>query len=270
MKQLIRLGAISTLAFNSVAFAFEPIQGFYVGLNALLSSGPSTYDRTFALIGPNGTEVPLGTAEVSNNYVGGGVGAEIGFRWQSFRLEGQAFYSYIGTRTLTQGTCTLVTPGIETPIGECSTFLDNLEVGFNGSTGVMYGMFNLYFDIYNLSSDPDSRIVPYIGIGVGAANVKTSVNFVSASLDRSVGGSISSTVPAGQIIFGVSFFMDDYAWIQADYRYVTTGTIDSANQFFSKNNVAIRDTLDSRSYAINALMFSINFSFDNAFLNSSV
>lgn len=269
MKQGIQSVVICSVVLSSSAYAIQPIQGWYVGLNAAVATGPSTYTRSFTGTIPGNPSPIIASGTVNNNLIGGGIGGNIGFRWAPIRLEAEIYYNYNGTRTLTTSSCTLESPGTP-PAGNCSqALLNQLQVGFNGSTGVTFGLINFYYDFFNISDNPDSQLFPYLGIGVGMADVKTGVNFVSPELNQSVGGSKEVNVGAGQIIVGLGYFMDDYAWIQADYRYTSTSAISAAKQALIKPNIVIVDTQGSSSYALNMIMFAVNFSFDNSGLNAA-
>lgn len=244
MKQLIRLSLISTLLLSQSAHATNPIQGFYGGVLAEISHGPSNYPLTFV----NNNLVFGGI--VNNSAVGGGGAGVIGFRIQNVRLEGEILVNYVSAGTLSLGTCTLQSPAVVTPTGLCAPVLQDNAVGFNGSNTAGFGFINAFYDF--MSYDTEQTLIPYIGIGIGGAQLKKSVNFINTTttVDRvSVGHSVLSRSTAGQAIVGISFFLDDYAWAGMDYRYVTTNTLEDNN--------------NSR-YALNTLNFNINFSFDNS------
>lgn len=241
MKQFIQLGLISTLALSHSVFAVNPVQGLYGSIFGEVSHGPS--DHTIHFTRDNMALV--GT--VKSNPLGGGGGAALGYRIQQFRLEGELLYNRIAYDTLTIGSCVLQSPNVLTPVGTCPQ--DGYQrdaVGFNGSTAAFYGFFNGYYDF--VTYEGEASFVPYVGLGIGGAQVKNSRNFVNTNTLASRGNSSTSTSAAMQGILGVSFYLDDFTWAGMDYRYVTT------------NN--LQDFGNTR-YAINTLNFNINFSFDN-------
>lgn len=237
MKPFTFLTLVASLLANQAAFSLSPAQGIYVGLMAGMSHGP---DINFNLT----TEgIPL-SGQLKYNMLGGGGGAMIGYRIQKFRIEGEVFYNRIAYDKLTIGNCTLQSPTLKTPTGTCPNSVLS-HVGFNGSTGVTYGLVNGYFDFLMYGSD--SQVVPYVGLGIGNAKIKNSSNFTFNNNQLSVGESNTSSSYAAQGMVGISYFMDDFTWASMDYRYLTT------------NNV--QDFASTR-YAINTLNFTVNFSFD--------
>ena len=253
MKQLIQFSLISGLLMSHSALALNPIQGFYGGALASISHGPSSYPLSFELKNENFS----GT--VNNSTLGGSGGAVLGYRMQKFRLEGEALFNYTPTGTLTLGACTLESPSVISPTGNCSKVLQENNVGFNGSTSTAYAMINAYFDF--ISYDSENNVVPYVGFGIGGSRLKKSVNFENSVTKDSINGaSVTANSTAAQFILGVSFFLDDYAWAGMDYRYLTTNTIQNSDINILGNTFNFQNS----RYALNTLNFNINFSFDNS------
>ncbi|MFA6302288.1 MAG: outer membrane beta-barrel protein [Legionella sp.] len=270
MKQWIRFSLISGFAFSCSAYALEPIQGWYIGMLAGVSIGPSEYSRNFSVTLPEQALPFEGTATINNNVAGGGIGAVVGYRFQPIRAEAEVYYNYTSTRNLIIDRCTYESPTVGTPTGICPppNAPVGSGVGFNGSTGVTYALVNFYYDWFNISEDPDNPVIPYLGLGIGGARVKNGVNFVNDLTIRSIGGTTTSNVAAGQFIVGISYFMDDYAWFGVDYRYLSTGTITIGRQK-NESTSDIFDNQTSGRYGLNIIMFNVNFSFDNASLNGA-
>lgn len=239
MKQLFQLSLISSLALSPSVFALNPVQGFYGGLMAEASHGPTTHIIEFT------HDNLLFTGTVNYNQIGGGGGLVLGYRIQNYRIEGEFLYNRVSYDSLKIGACTLQSPSVTTPTGICPQ--DNFQssgLGFNGSTAVAYGMINGYYDFVSYGSE--NYVVPYLGFGLGESRVKNSSNFVNTSNLNSRGYSETFNSPAAQVILGVSFYMDDYTWAGMDYRYLTTNTI--------KNFANTR-------YGISTLNFNVNFAF---------
>jgi opacity protein-like surface antigen len=256
MKQLINVGLISGLALSSSVFGANPIQGWYGNLIAGVTHGPSSYSRTFTGNAPNIGPIAV-TGTVNNSFVGGGVGMGVGYRIQQFRIEAQAFYSYIHSESLTIGNCTLVSPSLETPIGGAAC---PPNAGFNGSSSLFYGMINGFYDFY-ISEDSD--LSPYLGLGIGGANQKNGVNFVNTTTLQSIGGNTKSNSPAAQFIVGLNYFIDDYATIGMDFRYLSTSNLKNQNST-TPNVINAFSGQTSDRYTMASLNFLINFSFDNS------
>lgn len=237
MKQFVRLSLFSSLFIGNFSFALTPLPGIYVGILGEISHNSSTqFNDTFEGVPFSGT--------LNYNPVGAGGGGVVGFRIQKFRLEGEVLYNWVGYESITIGNCTLLSPNLVTPTGQCpNAALQN--IGFNGSSSILYGLFNVYFDFF--TDGADTQIVPYLGIGIGGARVRSGPSFTDTITKFSAGGNITSSTGAAQGIVGISYYMDDFTWAQFDYRYLTTNTVHD----FSNNR-----------FAINTLNFGINFSLD--------
>lgn len=264
MKQLIQLGVVSSLLIGQSALAINPIQGWYVGVLAGASHGPGSYVSTFDTSEipfpniyyplPNPFPNGLLTGTVNNNNIGGGGGAGLGFRMQNFRVEGELFYNYITTKSFQTGDCTLQKPYLETPIGVCNgvnTLFKSVFAGFNGNTSAIYGLVNTYYDF--MSYDSEKYLVPYVGIGIGGVRLTKNYTLSNTLSTISVSVSDTATAAAAQGIVGFSYYLDDYAWLGMDYRYLTTRAITTFN--------------NESKYTLNMININANFSFDNASLN---
>src|SRR5437868_3288507 len=139
MKQFIKFNLLSGLLLGTtLSYAVNPVQGIYLGLFGELSTGPSNHSEVFI---ENGL---LFTGVVSNNPVGGGGGAILGYRYNQFRIEAEGLYNWISSKSILIGNCTLQSPTVLTPTpydnSICSqdNFFNN-RLGFNGSVSVTYG-----------------------------------------------------------------------------------------------------------------------------------
>ncbi|KTD65636.1 outer membrane protein [Legionella shakespearei] len=240
MKQFIYAGLLSNLLLPGSSFALNLVNGFYVGAMGEMSTGPSSHQTVFR------EDHELFTGTVKNSPIGGGGGGMLGYRYEGFRLEGELLFNWNSTGPLTVGSCTLQSPNVVTPTGYCPQdhFLAK-QLGFKGSIGALYGMINAYYDF--IRYDVDNPVFPYIGAGIGHARVRMSGNFVNTNTGVSHTESITSNGAAAQGILGVGMFMDDFAWIGMDYRYLTTNTIKE---------------IENKRYAINTLNFNVGMAFD--------
>lgn len=241
MKQLIQLGIISNLLLSTTSFALNPVQGFYVGLIGEVSRGPSSSDEVFTFT-TAGITVP---GKVSYSPISGGAGATFGYKFRHFRLEAEILYNRISTGPFEVGSCTLQSSNVETPTGACPAWIYDRALGYNGSSAAFYGMANAFWDFF--SYENNSPTVPFIGVGLGKAQIKTGSNFTNTISDATIGATRTNSSTAAQGIIGVSYFMDDYAWVALDYRYLTTNSLSAVN----KNR-----------YTLNTLNFTVDFAFD--------
>lgn len=248
MKHLTYLGMLSGLLLNSTGFALNPIQGFYVGILGEVSHGPSEDQVIFHEDNMNF----LGTVDYSP--ISGGGGAYLGYKLGHFRLEGEVLYNRISTGPLTVGSCTLQSPNVFTPTGTCPPGeYDHFRakaLGYQGSSAATYGFVNAFYDFF--SWEGDTPVVPYVGLGVGKAQVTNRSNFVDTITSYSHGQSTSDSHNAFQGILGLSYYMDDFAWASMDYRYLST----QSNREFQ-----------NKSYILNTINFTVNFAFDKGGIN---
>ena len=251
MKQLIQLGILSNLLLSSTAFALNPVQGFYVGIMAGMSHGPSNNRVTFETTDGLPGDRTFFTGEVGYSMVGGGGAGMLGYKLGHFRLEGEILYNRFSTGPLKvdPGDCTIENINVLTPVGCAPGVFDRFRaraLGYAGSSSITYGLINFYYDFFGANSE--SLLVPYIGIGAGEARIKNFNNLVNTNTQFSRGidkQSINSL--AAQGILGISYYMDDYTWAGMDFRYTTTKSL---------------PLMQDQKYAIYALMFNINFAFD--------
>lgn len=243
MKQLIQLSLLSGLVFSNAGFALNPVGGFYGGLFGTISNGPSSDVVHFREDG-----IPF-TGTVDYSSVGGGAGLTLGYKFRQFRAEGEFLYTRISTGPLTVGTCRLENTDIITPTGSCpQPEYDHFQakaLGYEGHSTAMYGLANAYWDFFRYEGE--TSLVPYLGVGFGMAQVKNSNNFVNTRTTYSHGHSNTYSSAAYQGIVGLSYYLDDFAWIGMDYRYLSTKNLPD---------------FEDRKYVLNTLNFVVNFAFD--------
>jgi len=244
MKQLVQLSILSNLLISSAVFALNnPVQGFYAGILAGISHGPSNDTVHFR------EDDMHFTGTVGYSSVGGGGGAVLGYKLSHFRLEAEMMYNRISTGPLQVGTCTLVSPNILSPTGFCPRGeYDRFQakgLAYSGSSATTWGLINFYYDFFTPNSY--TNVVPYIGFGVGGVQIRNFSDFTNTNTSISHGNNITFTTSAAQGVVGLSYYMDDFTWLGMDYRLATTKSLTQIQ--------------DSR-YTLNALNFNINFAFD--------
>ncbi|EGF92188.1 ompA family protein [Asticcacaulis biprosthecium C19] len=94
------------------------------------------------------------------------------------------------------------------------------EAAGRGSLDLTSLMFNVIYDI-----SPDSRLHPFVGLGVGAVKVETDYTGTTSDPDYSTSYSIrsSKTAAAGQVIAGLAWAASDRLNIDLTYRYLEVG-----------------------------------------------
>ncbi|KTD05538.1 outer membrane beta-barrel protein [Fluoribacter gormanii] len=261
MRQIIKFGFILGLVTSSSAFSAEPVQGLYLGLLGQVSHA-TNLDLNFSL-----TQLPnLGTiGTVQLGPVGGGIGASLGYKIQNFRLEGEFLFNINNYGQLNAGSCTLISPAVLGPEGTCPPEVVDVGLGFNGYTIGLYGFFNAFYDF--MSSDPNVNFVPYLGVGVGGADLLNHAVFQSNNQCISL-GTCSPIVNesfdkshfgfAAQGILGFNYYIDDFTTIGLDFRYVSTFNL-------SKNNSTSSTTNSSNSaFGISTINLTGNFALEKA------
>ena len=237
MKQLIKFSLLSSLVLSSSvyasSYASDPVQGFYLGLLGEISH-ISNIDATVIV----NQDPYVGTISVGP--VGGGAGGAIGYKVQSFRFEGELLVNANSFGELKVGNCTLISPAVLGPKGICPAAINQYGssitngLGFKGTSLGIYGLFNAYYDFLPGPSS-DRKAIPYIGLGLGYAQIKNTIQIqnnqyiFSGLTPISVSSSVSKSGVAGQGIIGVSYYLDDYAVVGVDFRYLTSSNSQKTN-----------------------------------------
>ena len=228
MNSLCKTGLLALLLTNGTAFALHPVQGWYGGILLGANYTPST---NFTLATP----IEGLAARGALNYgLMGEIGGQFGYRFSKYRLEGQFFYNNSPYKSLELNGVTIFAPSINT-------------TGYRveGSTDTGAVMFNGYYDFFG--NDTSKSLIPYLGLGVGYAYASN--NFKLYYQEIAIDAAqikAHTTSPAGQVILGASYFLDDFTFFSLDGRYFTTA---------SKSNL-----LDAR-----VQVYSLNLSFNGAF-----
>lgn len=243
MKHIIQLSLLSGVLLSNAGFALNPVGGFYGGLMAEASNGPS---RDTIQIHENPHHYK-GIVHYSS--LGGGGGFMLGYKFRQFRTEGQFLYNHISTGPVDIGDCRIENADILTPTGSCPAKAVANGIGHNGKSTAMYGLVNAYWDFF--SYEGETSLVPYLGLGFGMAQVKNTNEFVATRTYYTHEQNKTNSSAAYQGIVGLSYYMDDFAWIGMDYRYLST------------KNLPI---FENKKYALNTLNFVVNFAFDKGAL----
>ena len=165
----------------------------------------------------------------------GQIGGQIGYRFDSLRVEGQFFYNTSPFRKL-----------------KIHGLIKDFELGSNnnvsnyitGETNTAAGMLNIYYDFLKLPINL-VNITPFVGVGGGYANVSNNLKiYRDGSALNNDPISPNGSHFAGQLMAGLLYFIDEFSTIGLDYRYFTTasethtigaGTTTFRNQIQSAN-----------------------------------
>lgn len=208
MKIVLKTGLISFLFLSTTTHALNPMSGPYAGLVVGASYVPkSTLEFTNPLTYGT-TTLTAGTLAYD---IMGNIGGQIGYRLcDNYRIEGEFTYNFVPYAYLTLNDVTFHTPDSST------------GVRMRGNRAAGIGFINAYYDAFGNFS---SNTVPYVGVGVGYAYLYNFVEFFSN--DVYISGtrkSMYTARAAGQVILGLSYYMDDFAAFSIDGRYLSTAT----------------------------------------------
>ena len=233
MNLITRIAWMSLLLLSHAAFALNPVSDPYFGI---LFGGSYQLDAKFKFTNPT-------TQQSENGTLGFGlmvnIGGQLGYRFcDSFRIEAEALYNKNPYNFLHLGDVSIHSPSTSTGLR------------MEGSSTEGIGFINGYYDFLG---DGTSNLVPYLGLGVGYAYISTVIRFYDNNILVAGGrhGQIN-TNPAGQVIVGLSYFLDDFASFSVDARaYGATASTFTAPS--------------GKTYNLNLQVVSVNFLFNGAF-----
>jgi len=260
MKQLLRFGLAASL-YAGQAFAVNPACGWYAGLIGEVSYMPDinmTLNMPLIsgslplIVYPAGVTpsffpiLPSRAVESTVNYrIMGGGGGQIGYRFTgNYRAEVEVIFN-------TNEYDYITVPGYG-KIERGNSNNAKAGLSLNGRTNLMMGFLNGYYDF--LSNDSEVYLVPYVGLGVGYVSVQNRLRFIfdDQPIPNTRYNSTKGTF-AGQVIAGLSYYLDDFTSFHVDYRYIATNGVKENNLLFNTNE----------RFQVHTLNVSLNFSFDS-------
>lgn len=258
MKSFFKLSLVSLAMFSGSAHALNPVQGWYGGIFIGGSYSPAIdfsivdFTKFFSTTTTvPSAAIPITKLSGSLKYSAfGDIGAQLGYRMDQFRFEGEFVYNASPYHEITLGRYTFTAkksgPGFR----------------YTGQTNTAALFFNGFWDIYCLW--PQSNLVPYLGLGIGYANVQDTFKLFYGGT-QIVNGTTSNTsllldkqtssanLAIGQAIVGLNYFIDDYTSFGLDFRAFQTAKK-------SYTNPLINVSTSARSLSIN-LIFNGMFDF---------
>ncbi|MDP1604815.1 MAG: outer membrane beta-barrel protein [Legionella sp.] len=245
MNFLSKCGIAGLMFASSGVFAAEPAMGWYAGIFAGPSFAPS---RKFDIYSPFFTTTPL-LGKLSYGVLANG-GGQLGYRCNKFRFEGELVYNANNFDELTVNGFT-ITNNQERP-----------GLSIRGKTSFTAGLFNAYYEFYD-EDYSETQFVPYIGLGVGYAHIRNTLDFYYYSpyyyINRAVlinrnRNSESTNSAIGQAIIGINYFFNDSISLGTDFRYMSTGSIGTLDSRITSRNTS--------RVQVGTWNFLLNFSFD--------
>ena len=227
MKLSFKLGLATLLLANVSAYAINPVQGWYGGLILGVSYAPGVN-----LLFTN----PLTFTPTSGNLtygVFGDIAGQFGYRFNHFRVEGELLINSNTYKELKVGTLTFTSPSQSTGLR------------MKGQTNTGAFLVNGFYDF--VTPGGQSSFAPYLGLGLGYAYVINGIKFYYNNvLIPGTNVSKSKGTPAGQLIIGLGYFLDDFTEFSLDYRFLTTKKIApfESRQQISSINLAFNGAFD--------------------------
>lgn len=273
------------LLIQAPAHALNPVPGWYGGIFLGVTKAASstlTFEPPIRFVGPN---VSISAESVNlNRSVLGDVGGQIGYRFcDRYRIEGEILYNNNPFSNLKVNNITLsntYAPSANT-VPPNSIKYNNVESSsdahIQGDVNTGAFMLNAYYDFFTTNNDGYSSVVPFVGVGIGYTYVQNSLQFYRRLNPNNLSETETSreiitalqtrTTYAGQLIGGLSYFLDDFTWFSADLRYLMTGS--SSNPSTEYTYIAPAGVFKTHSttnlFGKNTQLLSANISFNGAF-----
>lgn len=245
MKWMSQTLITSCLAVATTAHAVHPASDWYGGLIA-----GANYAANFPFNYLN-LEGELQPGQLGHNIMAS-IGGQVGYRWyDNYRAEVEFIFNNSPYSYLRLGDVSIHAPKTSTGLR------------LNGKTDSGIVTANFFYDIF---ADFSSDVVPYLGLGVGYAYLKSSIKFylndvqVTPNHYEDIVGVIpsnkSKSGPVGQAIVGLSYYLDDYSYFALDVRYLV-----------SASQTLVQQQVDGTSNTINARyqLYTLNIVFNGAF-----
>ena len=199
---IINLNAAKIIFFSTLLLFYNNLYasaGWYAGLLI----GPTYINNIkFTLLNLTGSSL-----EKQLSYkVGVNAGGEIGYHYRQFRIEAQGLFNQNNFETI--------------QIGNFLINNDNLtKLSHTGNTNFWAAIGNVYYDFLQFSNQ--FRLIPYIGLGVGYAEIKN--NIILFYDNKKIFNNISNhSLLIGQGIAGINYSFSDHLSFALDFRYMST------------------------------------------------
>jgi opacity protein-like surface antigen len=222
-------------------FAVEPAIGWYAGLFV----GPSFVPSTSVTI----TRPGFGTFHPTINYnVGVNGGGQLGYRCNKFRFEVELLGDLNSVSNITRSIAINGSTTISTS--------KNRKIK-KGQLQMLGGLFNAFYEFYDIDYS-ETRWIPYIGLGIGYAQIEHSIDYNFASAPNiQFRTSLTSNAPVGQVIGGINYFFSDYTSFGTDLRYVSSNITNKSTN--GRNNFNSRTSVFSWNFVLNYTFDQTNY-----------
>jgi hypothetical protein len=271
------------LLYQIQAYALQPVPGWYMGIflgPSATTSNNFDFGSTITFSGPDVT-ISADSGKITHSVLGG-VGGSVGYRFcTKHRIEGEVFYNNNPLRTLQLNNYSATNTydsafNVTNTTAIFNSTENTSDAHIQGDTNTAAFMLNFIYDFFSANNDGYSKVVPFVGVGIGYAYVQNALQIYRAtSVDPAL-----DTVPnrqvfdvlqnkyiyAGQAILGVNYFLDDFTWFAIDLRYFTTGGSIASSRYTYTSPTATKSVSSTSSLFSNKnQIISANLSFSGAF-----
>src|SRR3990167_2613616 len=280
LKRLSYLLVLSCIfIYQKHAFALQPVQGWYAGVfigPSAANSNDFDFGQTLSFATTNVT-VSATSGSVTHSVLGG-IGGQVGYRFfLRHRIEAEWYYNNNPIKSLKLNNYSFTNtyyPSFNVT-NSTATFNNNQNTSdayIQGSTNTGAIMVNFIYDLLTPNNDGYSKVVPFVGAGLGYSYVQNAMQIyrpttVDPANDPYPNREILDVLQnryiyAVQGLIGVSYFLDDFTWFGLDLRYFTTGSSIVQSRYTYTSPTATETVSSTNSLFSNkAQIISVNLSF---------
>jgi len=257
MSNLKRFATIFGLLTISIhAYTLDPAPGLYAGiilggsyltsvnlqnLNPYFSNLYATNSTFSQYLKSLGATVNSNSTYSLNYSFMGLLGAQVGYRYNNFRMELEGFYNTNPVNYLAINAVKLSSNSSK-------------DAYVSGQTNISAGFVNFYYDLI-APGNIDSSISPYIGLGVGYSRVQNNLNLqVEDILINQSSLAQTKGAVAGQLIAGLAYFIDNDSYFGCDARIFSTVGIQQPYPYNNNQN--------TNNYRLTSVNITYNGHFD--------
>lgn len=254
MKWFSRCLMVCLITPSCITHALNPQPAWYAGLIVGANYAANvkfTYVNAVTPENPTGIKRP---GQLGHD-IYASIGGQIGYRFcDNYRFEFEGIYNNNPYSYLRLNNVTIHSPDTSTGLR------------LSGQTQSGVGTFNLFYDLFG---DYSSQAVPYIGAGIGFAYIVNQFKFyyndveLGTNLDNFLLTRYDTTISSksrsglvGQVIAGISYYLDDYAYFALDGRYMTS----QKQTIVTRQTQRVQNQFDARYQ-----QYSVNLVFNSAF-----
>lgn len=275
---------IMIILLHTKVYALDPVAnawyaGIFLGPSATAASN-FDFGSTVTFQNTNGY-ISASSGTIKEGVLGG-IGGQVGYRFcLKHRIEAEWYYNnnHIKSLQLSNYSIYLADYPSLNVTNVNKVFQSNTNTSYayvQGDTNTGALMMNFIYDFFAASKDGYSKVVPFVGVGLGYAYVQNALQLYRPTTIDPDNDPISNRevlevlqtrwIYAAQIMAGVNYFMDDFTWFGIDARFFRTGS-STAPSRYTAILLTETETVTSNSslFNKNTQIISINLSFNGVF-----